>query len=154
MNEKLATSARVEERFGQFVLEHIGLALRWEIMDFRPVVPIAFVMFSRGSSGTVSEDMMGLEPSDYYGMEVFMRRSDAERRHGNGEVPYVYVDCQPGDVEVLDPYVRMERIAPQYNPLAPSHDLQALDVMIDKLEALEARDMFVPAGLRTFRNSV
>lgn len=152
MSEKLANIHEVEKRFTRFVLEHVGIAQRWEIMDARPLMPFDFVMFSREGAGTVSEDLSGFTQSSQYGMEIYMKRTAHERKADEKTIPSVYIDLQSNDVEILDPYLRLPDIVHDYRP-EPSGHGHAITGLLDKLEELESREIFVPTGLRRFPDS-
>lgn len=153
MSEQLININDAEERFSRFILGHIGVALRWEIMDARPLMPFDFVVFSREGDETASDDLAGLAPYSYYGMEIFMKRSAAERKEDEKTIPSVYIDLQPGDLEILDPYLRLSDVVPDYDPAEPYSYACTANDLLDKLEALESRKLFVAAGRRMFPGS-
>lgn len=150
MSERLADVQETVDRFGRFVMSRVGLARRWEVMDRRPLMPIDFVVFSCEGDESVSDGLAGAAEMAFYGMEIYMKRTGEERKADPKTIPSVYIDAQPGGLEILDPYLRLNNIVPEYRSDQAEYDALTTNILLDKLVALETKDLLMPAGRRTF----
>lgn len=149
MRERLTDINGNYDRFSGFVVEHAGKAMRWEVMDRRPEVPIDFVQFD-----TTDVDKKWQSPTSdsvaRYLIELWAKLPPTRQRS-----------------KTAPPDVRLE-LNTRENVLAISDERDGLitvmpadrsdvtnagvvvGVLLDQLESLEGRQKLIPAGRRTF----